>query len=90
MVESVTLLGVPGRGSSPVWNMIWTGYCCLPEAWSARRQAAWQLSMDSPWMRSKLTASHGKTIQAEFRQIERHHRNKQHQQFAKTHRAAKE
>lgn len=44
----------------------------------------------TPWMRSKLTASHVKTIQAEFRQIESHHRNKQHQQFAKTHRAAKE
>lgn len=34
-------------GKSTVGNMIWTGYWCLPEAWSARRQAAWQPSTDN-------------------------------------------
>lgn len=91
MVESVRLLGVPCKWEPAlfgIWFGLATGVCQRHGLLGDRQLGS--RARTTPWMRSKLTASHVKTIQAEFRQIESHHRNKQHQQFAKTHRAAKE
>lgn len=91
MVKSVTLLGVPWNWETALFGIrfgLATGVCQRHGLLGDRQLGS--RARTTPWMRSKLTASHVKTIQAEFRQIESHRRNKQHQQFAKTHRTAKE